>query len=129
MANVVSRLVNSSASTLDLLWSILLSLGGPDVNITRCPTDTLHSMHNLLFSILLALQGGVGSATLNGAGAPNIADGEDGDTYFDSTAKTLYLKDAGVWVLCGTFAKTVTNAAVTFVTPSAGDGTAQLTTP
>lgn len=42
--------------------------------------------------------GGGGATTLTGAGAPNVLDGVDGDTYIDTDDDAIYLKVAGAWV-------------------------------
>lgn len=38
------------------------------------------------------------AAFLNGATAPDDADGRDGDLYLDTMAGTVYLKVSGAWV-------------------------------
>lgn len=64
------------------------------------------------------------AATVPGAGV-----GADGDGVFALDNLGIYYKSAGAWILFGHVAKAVTNHSVTFETPSAGDGTAELSTP
>lgn len=55
----VKRFGRSQVPTRDLLWTLLLQLGGPNVKITRCPPNGTE--RDLLYSILLATQAGSGS--------------------------------------------------------------------
>jgi hypothetical protein len=45
--------------------------------------------------------GGGGSAWLNGTGAPDAGDGEDGDYYLDTDTGDVYARAAGAWELEG----------------------------
>lgn len=45
--------------------------------------------------------GGGGAAWLNGVGAPDAGDGEDGDYYLDTDTSDVYAREAGTWDLIG----------------------------
>ena len=45
------------------------------------------------------VSGAADGALLFGTGAPNDADGRDGDAYYDTAAQTLYSKASGTWTL------------------------------
>jgi len=72
---------------------------------------------------------GSGPNFTSGSGVPSGSFGNVGDWYLDTDFRTLYQKTAAAtWTDMGTLAKSVTNSEVTFQTPTAGEGIAQLST-
>lgn len=111
----ITRLMNSNASKRDLLFSTALAIGGPNVSIFRCPTDAIHSEHNLLYSILNAVQsGGIGG----GSSLPSQA-GQQGKFLSTDGANPLWasgIDQNNVAITGGT----INGTAIGGTTPAAG---------
>lgn len=72
--------------------------------------------------------GGAGNFSIVGT-TPLDTEGENDDGVFVVATQKIMRKEGGTWVTRGQVAKTVSNSQVTFQTPSAGNGTAELATP
>ncbi len=65
-----------------------------------------------------------------GNGAPSAGLGNVNDAYFDEDTFTLYRKTGvATWTVKAKMLKNVTNSTATVQTPSAGEGTIQVSTP
>lgn len=102
-------------------------LAAPANNTTLDATTTLHGLLSAADKQKLdgLHAGGVLSITL---AVPSNMTGKDGDGAFVLSDLGIYYKESGVWTLFGHVAKKVENHQVTFKTPTAGDGTAELAT-
>lgn len=74
--------------------------------------------------------GGVGTGNMTIYSVPpGAGDGEDGDGAYVVSTQKIMRKSGGSWSAVGQAAKLVSDSQVTFETPTAGDGTAELATP
>jgi hypothetical protein len=106
-------------------------LAAPDDNTDLDATAAKHGLMPKADKVKLD---GLPSSIPNGnvhisANVPLNTVGVDGDIALVLADRSTYYKAAGAWNFFGKDAKDVTNSQVTFVTPTAGDGSADISTP
>jgi hypothetical protein len=95
--------------------------------------DATPSLHGLMSKAdkakLDGLPASLGGTVHISATVPLPAFGADGDIALVLANRSTYYKSAGSWTFFGQDAKSVTDSQAVFVTPTAGDGSADLSTP
>lgn len=105
-------------------------LAPPDDNTDLNATTLKHGLMSKVDKAKLdGLPTSLGGTIHISAAVPLPAVGADGDIALVLADRSTYYKSAGTWIFFGKDAKDVTDSQVTFVTPTAGDGTADLATP
>lgn len=122
--------------------SLVMSREGKEISLEIVASvgakfSTLSSKNSLVMTpsvtafLITKYPGGSGSSSSGAfsvvATPPSNPDGEDGDCRLAISTRGFYYKFGGVWSLVGNLA-TVSNSEASFVTPSAGEGIAQLST-
>jgi hypothetical protein len=106
---------------------------GSPVLKTGTSTYSLSASVNPAPVLNVFVGGGVGGGSGDGnmtiyPTTPTSGEGVDGDGAYVVSTQKIMRKVAGVWTTVGQAAKTVSDSQVTFETPTAGDGTAELAT-
>jgi hypothetical protein len=105
-------------------------LAAPDDNTDLDATAALHGLMSKADKVKLdGLPTSLGGTVLISANVPLNTVGVDGDIALVLADRSTYYKAAGAWTFFGKDAKAVTDSQATFVTPTAGDGAADLSTP
>lgn len=109
-------------TTTKALLAMRATAGRPVLKLTPAPKAYLKGIFGQ------SLQGTVaGTFTIVNA-APDPGDGQNGDGRLVASTGEVFYKQAGTWDSIGKIAILVTDSQVTFETPTAGPGTAELAT-